>query len=66
MAKRKKKLSPEDAAARAAFEARSAENLRRLRELTEHGWAELTAKREAARRGEIELHPAWDTPPKGA
>jgi hypothetical protein len=63
MAKRKRKLNPEEVAERAAFEARSAENLRRLRELTERGWAELSAKREAAKRGEVELHPAWDTPP---
>jgi len=47
------------AAELAAFEARSAENLRRLRELTERGWAELHARRAAARRGEIELDPAW-------
>jgi hypothetical protein len=63
MAKRKKRRSPEEAAELAAFEARSAENLRRLRELTARGWAELEEKRAAARRGEIVLDPAWEVPP---
>ena len=66
MAKRKKRRSPKEAAELAAFEARSAENLRRLLELIDRGWAELEAKRAAARRGEIELHPAWETPPRPA
>lgn len=63
MAKRKKRRSPEEAAELAAFDARSAENLRRLRELIDRGWAELEAKRAAARRGEIDLDPAWESPP---
>jgi hypothetical protein len=63
MAKRKKRRSPEEAAQLAAFDARSAENLRRLGELTERGWAELQARRAAARRGEVELDPAWQSPP---
>ena len=63
MAKRKKRTSPEEAAELAAFEARSAENLRRLRELIDRGWEELEAKRAAAGRGEIELHPAWESAP---
>jgi hypothetical protein len=62
MAKRKRR-SPEEAAELAAFEARSAENLRRLRELIERGWAELEAKRAAARRGESQLDPAWERAP---
>ena len=56
---RKRKLTPEEEAERA----QSAENLRRLRELAARGWAELEAKREAHRRGEIELDPSWLGPP---
>ena len=63
MARRKRKLTPEERAELAAFEAQSAETLRRLRELVARGWAELEAKREAARRGEIELPPSWAGPP---
>lgn len=57
-------MTPEEKAELAAFEARSEANLRKLRELVDRGWAELEAKREAARRGEIELHPAWRPPPR--
>jgi hypothetical protein len=63
MAKRKKRWSPDEAAEIAAFEARSAENLRRLRALIDRGRAELEGKRAEARRGEIELDPAWERPP---
>ena len=61
---RKRKLTAEERAELAAFEAQSAENLRRLRDLVARGWAELEAKREAHRRGEIQLDPSWLGPPK--
>jgi hypothetical protein len=66
MAKKKRKLTPEERAELAALEARSEANLLKLRELVANGWAELEAKREAARRGEIELDPAWASPPREA
>jgi hypothetical protein len=63
MAKGKKRRNPDEAAELAAFDARSAENLRGLRELTDGGGAELEVKRAAAARGDIELDPAWESPP---
>jgi hypothetical protein len=58
----KKRKTPEERAELAAFEARSAENLRRLRELVDEGRRELRERRAAAERGEIELSPAWPGP----
>jgi hypothetical protein len=48
------------------WEAESKARLAKLREMVERGWIELEAKREAARRGEIELDPAWEPPPRRA
>jgi hypothetical protein len=62
MRKRRKK-TPEERAALAEFEVRSAANLARLRELVERGFAELREKRAAAERGEVVLDPAWRPPP---
>ena len=47
MAKRKRKMTSEERAELAEFRRRSDENLRRLRELVELGWADLRAKRAA-------------------
>jgi hypothetical protein len=55
--------TPDERAELDGFEARSAENLRRLRELVERGWVELRERRAAAERGEGELSPAWLPPP---
>ena len=49
--RKKRKLTPEARARHADLERRAAENLRRLDELVERGWAELEAKRAAARLG---------------
>jgi hypothetical protein len=56
---RKRNRTPEDRAELAAFERRSAENLARLRELVDRGWADLGAKRAAGYHLE---HPAWGPP----
>ena len=61
MAKRKKKMTSEERAELAEFRRRSDENLRRLRELVELGWADLRAKRAA---GYHLKHPAWGPPPR--
>lgn len=61
MAKRKRKMTPEERKELAAFRRRSDANLRRLRELVEQGWADLHAKRAAGYHLE---HPAWGLPPK--
>jgi len=55
MAKRKRKMTPEEREELAAFRRRSDANLRRLRELVEQGWADLHAKRAAGYHLE---HPA--------
>ena len=60
MAKRKRKMTTEERAELAEFRRRSDENLRRLRELVELGWADLRAKRAAGYHLE---HPAWGPPP---
>jgi len=60
MAKRKRKRTPEERAELTEFRRRSDENLRRLRELVERGWADLHAKRAA---GYHLKHPAWGPPP---
>ena len=60
MAKRKRKMTPEERAELKEFRLRSDENLRRLRELVELGWADLRAKRAA---GYHLTHPAWGPPP---
>ncbi len=61
MAKRgKRKMTPEERAELMEFRRRSDENLRRLRELVELGWADLRARRAAGYHLE---HPAWGPPP---
>ena len=45
----KRRLSPEQRAELAEFDARSLENLRRLRELAEKGLADLESRRSAQR-----------------
>jgi hypothetical protein len=60
MAKRKRKMTPDERAELKEFRLRSDENLRRLRELVELGWADLRAKRAA---GYHLTHPAWGPPP---
>ena len=60
MAKRKRKMTPDERAELTEFRRRSDENLKRLRELVELGWADLRAKREAGYHLE---HPAWGPPP---
>jgi len=60
MAKRKRKMTPDERAELKEFRRRSDENLRRLRELVELGWADLRAKRAA---GYHLNHPAWGPPP---
>ena len=61
--RKRRKRTPEERAELADLDARSAANLARLRELVEHGFAELREKRAAAERGEIVLDPAWRPPP---
>jgi hypothetical protein len=61
MAKKKRKMTPEERAELADFRHHSDENLRRLRVLVERGWADLHAKRAAGYHLE---HPAWGPPPK--
>jgi hypothetical protein len=61
MAKKKRKMTPEERAHATEFRRRSDENLRRLRELVEQGWADLHAKRAAGYHLE---HPAWGPPPR--
>lgn len=61
MAKKKRKTNPEEQARLAEFEKRSEENLRRLREQVELGWADLHAKRA---KGYHLKHPAWGPPPR--
>jgi hypothetical protein len=60
MAKRKRKMTPQERAELTEFRGRSDENLRRLRELVERGWADLHAKGAA---GYHLKHPAWGPPP---
>ena len=60
MARRKRKMTPEERAELAEFRRRSDENLSRLRELVELGWADLRAKRAAGYHLE---HSAWGPPP---
>jgi hypothetical protein len=54
-------MTPEQRAELVEFRRRSDENLRRLRELVERGWADLRAKRAAGYHVE---HPAWGPPPR--
>jgi hypothetical protein len=54
-------MTPEERADLAEFRRRSDENLEKLRELVERGWADLHAKRAAGYHLE---HPAWGPPPK--
>jgi hypothetical protein len=61
MAKRKRKMTPEERAELTEFRRRSDENLRRLRELIELGWADLRARQAAGYHHE---NPAWGPPPK--
>jgi hypothetical protein len=61
MARKKRKMTPEERAELAEFRRRSDENLRKLRELVERGWADLYAKRAAGYHLE---NPAWGPPPK--
>jgi hypothetical protein len=61
MAKRKRKMTPEEREELAEFRRRSDENLRELRELVEQGWADLHAKRA---QGFHFKHPAWGPPPR--
>lgn len=61
MAKKKRKMTPEERAELAEFRRRSDENLQKLRELVERGWADLRAKRAAGYHLE---HPAWGPPPR--
>jgi hypothetical protein len=56
MARKKRKMTPEQRAELVEFRRRSNENLERLRELVERGWADLRAKRAAGYQVE---HPAW-------
>jgi hypothetical protein len=60
MARKKRKMTPEERATAAEFRRSSDENLKRLRELVELGWADLHAKRAA---GYHLKHPAWGPPP---
>lgn len=53
-------MTPEERAELTEFRRRSDENLRKLRELVERGWADLHAKRAA---GYHIKHPAWGPPP---
>lgn len=57
--RKRRRLTAEARARHADLDRRAAVNLRRLDELVERGWADLEAKRAAARRGEIDLDPAW-------
>ena len=61
--RKRRKRTPEERAALAELDERSAANLARLRELVERGFTELREKRAAAERGEIVLDPAWRPPP---
>jgi hypothetical protein len=61
MARKKRKMTPEQRDELAEFRRRSNENLERLRELVERGWADLRAKRAAGYHVE---HPAWGPPPR--
>jgi hypothetical protein len=61
MARKKRKMTPEERAELAEFRRRSDENLGKLRELVERGWADLRAKRAAGYHLE---HPAWGPPPR--
>ena len=53
-------MTPDERAELKEFRRRSDENLRRLRELVELGWADLRAKKAA---GYHLNHPAWGPPP---
>jgi hypothetical protein len=64
MAKRKQKMTEDELARFRSWEAESAARLAKLRDLVARGWAELEARRAAARRREIDLEPAWEPPPK--
>ena len=61
MARKKRRMTAEERAELAEFRRRSDENLRKLRELVERGWADLGAKRAAGYHME---HPAWGPPPR--
>lgn len=54
-------MTPEERAELTEFRRRSDENLRRLRELIELGWADLRARQAAGYHHE---NPAWGPPPK--